>query len=57
MLVSDYILKFLKKKKVSNFFLIKSGSISFAVHAFSRVKNKKYTCIVHKQTAAKFNAI
>jgi hypothetical protein len=57
MLVSDYILKFLKKKKVSNFFLIKAGSISFAVHAFSRVKNKKYTCIVHEQTAAKFNAI
>lgn len=57
MLVSNYILKFLKKKKVLNVFLIKGSLILFIVHTFSRVKNIKYTCIVHEQTAAKFNAI
>ena len=40
MLVSDYILKFLEKKKVKKVFLITGGAITFVVDAFSR--NKKF---------------
>ena len=52
MLVSDFILKFLKKKKINNVFLITGGAISFIVDAFSREKNIKYTCVAHEQAAA-----
>ena len=36
MLVSDYILDFLVKKKVKKVFLITGGAITFVVDAFSR---------------------
>lgn len=50
--LSDYVLKFLKQKKVKNVFLITGGAISFMVDSFSRVKNIKYTCVAHEQAAA-----
>ena len=42
MLVSDYILDFLVKKKVNKVFLITGGAITFVVDAFSRNKKIKY---------------
>ena len=50
--LSDYVLTFLKKKKIKNVFLITGGAISFMVDSFSRVKNIKYTCVAHEQAAA-----
>lgn len=50
--LSDYVLKFLKDKKIKNVFLITGGAISFMVDSFSRVKNIKYTCVAHEQAAA-----
>ncbi len=50
--LSDYVLNFLKKKKINNVFLITGGAISFMVDSFSRVKNIKYTCVAHEQAAA-----
>lgn len=50
--LSDYVLKFLKNKKIKNVFLITGGAISFMVDSFSRVKNIKYTCVAHEQAAA-----
>ena len=50
--LSDYVLKFLKQKKIKNVFLITGGAISFMVDSFSRVKNIKYTCVAHEQAAA-----
>ena len=52
MTVADYILKFLISKNVKNVFLMTGGAISFAVDAFSKNKNIKYTCIAHEQSAA-----
>ena len=50
--LSDYVLKFLSKKKIKNVFLITGGAISFMVDAFTRNKNIKYTCVAHEQAAA-----
>ena len=50
--LSDYVLKFLKQKKIKNVFLITGGAISFMVDSFSRVKGIKYTCVAHEQAAA-----
>lgn len=50
--LSDYVLKFLKNRKIKNVFLITGGAISFMVDSFSRVKNIKYTCVAHEQAAA-----
>ena len=50
--LSDYVLKFLIKKKVRNVFLITGGAISFMVDAFSRTNKIKYTCVAHEQAAA-----
>ena len=50
--LSDYILKFLLKKKVKRVFLITGGAISFIVDAFSRNKKIKYICVGHEQAAA-----
>jgi len=50
--LSDYVLKFLRKKKIKDVFLITGGAISFMVDSFSRVKNIKYTCVAHEQAAA-----
>ena len=52
MILSDYVLKFLIKKKIKNVFLITGGAISFMVDAFSRTKKIKYTCVAHEQAAA-----
>ena len=41
MLVSDYILKFLERKKLK-VFLITGGAIAFIIDAFSRNKNINY---------------
>jgi len=50
--LSDYVLKFLKQKKIKDVFLITGGAISFMVDSFSRVKGIKYTCVAHEQAAA-----
>ena len=52
MLVSDYILNFLVKKKVKKVFLITGGAITFVVDAFSRNKKIKYIDCGHEQGAA-----
>jgi len=52
MLVSDYILNFLEKKKVKKVFLITGGAIAFVVDAFSRNKNINYISVAHEQAAA-----
>ena len=52
MLVSDYILKFLERKKVKKVFLITGGAIAFIVDAFSRNKNISYISAAHEQAAA-----
>jgi len=50
--LSDYVLKFLKQKKIKEVFLITGGAISFMVDSFSRVKGIKYICVAHEQAAA-----
>lgn len=50
--LSDYVLKFLKQKKIKNVFLITGGAISFMIDSFSRTKGIKYTCVAHEQAAA-----
>ena len=50
--LSDYVLKFLKEKKVKNVFLITGGAISFMIDSFSKAKGIKYTCVAHEQAAA-----
>ena len=50
--LSDYVLKFLKQKKIKNVFLITGGAISFMIDSFSRIKGIKYTCVAHEQAAA-----
>ena len=52
MLVSDYILEFLVKKKVKKVFLITGGAITFVVDAFSRNKKINYIDCGHEQGAA-----
>lgn len=52
MLVSDYILNFLIKKKVKKVFLITGGAITFVVDAFSRTKKINYVCCAHEQASA-----
>lgn len=52
MLVSDYILNFLIKKKVKKVFLITGGAITFVVDAFSRTKKIEYVCCAHEQASA-----
>ena len=52
MILSDYVLQFLIKKKIKDVFLINGGAISFMVDAFSRTKKIKYTCVAHEQAAA-----
>ncbi len=50
--LSDYVLKFLLKKKVKKVFLITGGAISFMVDAFSRNKKINYISVGHEQGAA-----
>ena len=50
--LSDYILNFLKKKKVFNVFTMTGGAICFLMDAFSRNKNISYTSVGHEQAAA-----
>ena len=52
MLVSDYILNFLVKKKVKKVFLITGGAITFVIDAFSRNKKIEYVDCGHEQGAA-----
>ncbi len=52
MLVSDYILDFLVKKRVKKVFLITGGAITFVVDAFSRNKKINYIDCGHEQSAA-----
>lgn len=52
MMVSDYVLDFLVKKKVKKVFLITGGAISFQVDSFSRNKNINYISVAHEQAAA-----
>ncbi len=50
--LSDYVLKFLLKKKVEKVFLITGGAISFMIDAFSRNKKINYISVGHEQGAA-----
>ncbi len=50
--LSDYILKFLEKKKVFNVFTITGGAICFLMDGFSRNKKINYTSVAHEQAAA-----
>ena len=50
--LSDYILNFLKKKKVNNIFTITGGAICFLMDAFSRNNKINYTSVAHEQAAA-----
>ncbi len=50
--VADYIISFLKQKKVKEVFLITGGAVSFIVDAFSRNKKVKYIPVRHEQAAA-----
>ena len=50
--LSDYVLDFLKSKKVKKVFLITGGAISFLVDAFSRTKKINYISVGHEQAAA-----
>ena len=50
--LSDYVLKFLEKKKVKNVFTITGGAICFLMDAFSRNKKMTYTSVAHEQAAA-----
>tara|TARA_B100001057_G_scaffold407854_1_gene421882 strand:- start:179 stop:1981 length:1803 start_codon:yes stop_codon:yes gene_type:complete len=50
--LSDYILNFLKNKKVDNVFTITGGAICFLMDAFSRNKKINYTSVAHEQGAA-----
>ena len=52
MYLSDYVLNFLEKKKVTNVFTLTGGAICFLIDAFSRNKNMKYTAVAHEQAAA-----
>ena len=51
MTLSEYVLEFLKRKKVQNIFLLTGGAISFMVDAIPRIKKIKYTCVAHEQAA------
>tara|TARA_B100000575_G_scaffold292574_1_gene301364 strand:- start:390 stop:2192 length:1803 start_codon:yes stop_codon:yes gene_type:complete len=50
--LSDYILEFLRKKRVYNVFTITGGAICFLMDAFSRDNKIKYTTVAHEQAAA-----
>ena len=50
--LSDYILKFLEKKKVKKVFLLNGGSISFMIDAFTRNKKIQYIAAAHEQSAS-----
>ncbi len=50
--LSDYVLKFLLKKKVKDVFLITGGAISFMVDSFSKNKKIRYISVGHEQGAA-----
>jgi len=50
--LSDYILEFLRKKRVKNVFTITGGAICFLMDAFSRNNKMKYTSVAHEQAAA-----
>lgn len=52
MMVSDYILDFLVKKKVKKVFLITGGAITFIVDAFSRNNKISYIDCGHEQGSA-----
>tara|TARA_Y100000741_G_scaffold365187_2_gene360208 strand:- start:433 stop:2226 length:1794 start_codon:yes stop_codon:yes gene_type:complete len=52
MLVSDFILSYLQKKKVKKVFLLTGGAIAFVVDAFSRNKKITYISTAHEQAAA-----
>ena len=50
--LSDYVLDFLRKKKIKDVFLITGGAICFLVDAFSRNKKINYISVAHEQAAA-----
>ena len=50
--LSDYVLKFLEKKKIKNDFTITGGAICFLMDAFSRTRKINYVSVAHEQAAA-----
>ena len=51
-MLSDYVLNFLRKKNVKHVPLLIGGAISFMVDAFSRNKKIKYIAVANEQSAA-----
>ena len=49
---SDYLLDFLKEKKIKKVFLLTGGAIAFVVDSFSKRKDIGYICVQHEQAAA-----
>ena len=50
--LSDYVLKFLQKKKIKHVFTLTGGAISFLIDAFARNKNINYVAVAHEQAAS-----
>ena len=49
---AEYIAEFLRKKGITNVFLINGGACAFIVDAIGRNPGMKYTCFHHEQAAA-----
>ena len=52
MQVSDYIVDFLKAKKVKNVFLVTGGAIAFVIDKIGASSDIEYICTQHEQSAA-----
>ncbi len=52
MLVSEFIVDFLKSQKVKHVFLITGGAIAFLVDKIGTTKDIHYVCMHHEQSAA-----
>ena len=50
--LSDYVIKFLIKKKVKHFFTISGGSSLHLIHSIAKYKKNGYICTHHEQAAA-----
>lgn len=52
MLLAEYLLKYLKKKKIRHIFLLTGGAVAFLIDKISKVKKLKGIPVVHEQSAA-----
>ena len=49
---SEYVAEFLKRKGITNIFLVTGGACAFIIDAIGRNPGMKYTCFQHEQAAA-----